>query len=335
MRSRGFTLIELMISMALFGLIAAGAMSLVLSGTRTQTHSARVDVAQTALRTAIDFITRDVMSAAAGVTSGTITLNGGTTTPAVTFDSTVNNIGTNAADILDVYTVDGTTMVQANAIAAGASSLTITGEAAQAGIGSSFTAFASPYQTYVQIFDPSAGSASVVSLTGATATTLTLGQTVPTAFAAYAYVVPSRHVRYTVSTTTFANLATAATANTSMLMLSVNGSAAQPLAEGIEDMQIAYGFDTDGDGIVTESTTPTANNDEWLYNVAGETPTAQMIIGNLMTIRVTLVAKGTAVDGGQQNLPGRPTAEDHAGAANDGFIRRVLRTEIAVRSFNL
>jgi len=334
MRSRGFTLIELMISMALFGLIAAGAMSLVVSGARTQTHSARVDVAQTALRTAIDFITRDAMSAAAGVASGTITLNGGTTTPAITFDSTVNNIGTNGADILDVYTVDGTTLVQANAIAAGASALTITGEATQAGTGSSFTALASPYQTYVQIFDPNAGSAAVVSLTGATATTLTLGQTVPMAFAAYAYVMPSRHVRYTVSTTTFANLATSATANTSMLMLSVNGSAAQPLAEGIEDMQVAYGFDTNGDGIVTEIGAA-ANDDEWLYNVAGETPTAQMIVGNLLTIRVTLIAKGTSVDTGQQNLPGRPTAEDHTGAANDGFIRRVLRTEIAVRNFNL
>ncbi|MCU1278874.1 MAG: hypothetical protein JWM53_2420, partial [bacterium] len=56
MRTRGFTLIELMISMALFGLIAAGAMSLVISGARAQSHAARVDVAQASLRAAVDFI---------------------------------------------------------------------------------------------------------------------------------------------------------------------------------------------------------------------------------------------------------------------------------------
>ena len=74
MRTRGFTLIELMVAMALFGLIAAGALSLVLSGARMQSHSARVDVAQTSLRSAVDFITRDVMAASAGASSGLLTI---------------------------------------------------------------------------------------------------------------------------------------------------------------------------------------------------------------------------------------------------------------------
>ncbi|HEX8951387.1 MAG TPA: prepilin-type N-terminal cleavage/methylation domain-containing protein, partial [Polyangia bacterium] len=76
MKARGFTLIELMISMALFGLIAAGAMMLVLSGARAQSRSARVDVAQTSLRAAIDFITRDVLAASAGASTGQLTLGG-------------------------------------------------------------------------------------------------------------------------------------------------------------------------------------------------------------------------------------------------------------------
>ena len=35
---------------------------------------------------------------------------------------------------------------------------------------------------------------------------------------------------------------------------SVNGGAAQPLAENIEDMQIAYGIDIDNNGIVADDT---------------------------------------------------------------------------------
>ena len=63
---RGFSLIELMISLALFGLIASGAMSLVMSGARSQSHSAHVDTAQSGLRAGMDFLSRDLLSAGAG-----------------------------------------------------------------------------------------------------------------------------------------------------------------------------------------------------------------------------------------------------------------------------
>ncbi|HEX8950808.1 MAG TPA: PilW family protein, partial [Polyangia bacterium] len=142
--------------------------------------------------------------------------------------------------------------------------------------------------------------------------------------------LPSRHVVYTISNTTFG---AASTANASMLMMNVNGAGAQPLAEGVEDLQVAYGCDNDGDGLVTERGAA-AGDDEWLYNVAGEAP-GTWSIANLRTVRVTLIVKGTSIENSQGNLPVRPAAEDHAAAAApDGFIRRVLRTEIAVRNFN-
>jgi prepilin-type N-terminal cleavage/methylation domain-containing protein len=342
-RTRGFTLIELMISMALFGLIAAGAMTLVISGARTQSHSARVDVAQTSLRTAIDFITRDVMGAGAGSNGGSLTLSGGTLVNAIAFDTTANNIVSTSpyvdhSDRLELYNVDGTTLAQLSSNVAGnATTLPITYEGSGSGSTGRFAAQSTPYQSYVQVFDPNAKLAAVVSMTSASGTALTVSS-VPTAFSAYAgYVVPSRHVTYFVSNQQFTSTATS---NASMLMMSLNGSTninnAEPLAEGVADMQIAYGFDTNGDGIITETTpTPSANDDEWLYNCANETPTAQMVIGNLRSVRVTLVVKSTSVDTGQQNMPVRPAAEDNAAATTqDGFIRRVLRTEIAVRNFN-
>ncbi len=328
MRTRGFTLIELMVSMALFGLIAAGAMSLVLSGARTQSHSARVDVAQTSLRAAIDFITRDVVGASAGAKTGLLTLGStGTTVNAV--NHALNNVGPNGADSLELYTVDGTTSAQlTTAVGSGANTLAITYEQASTGATGQFLS-ALPYPAYVQVSDLSSGS--IVKLSSVASTALTLAENLPAGYAANAWVLPSRHVTYAISNTIFT---AASTGNASMLTMDVNGSGAQPLAEGVEDLQVAYGFDNDGDGVVTEKGLA-ANDDEWLYNVAGET-VGTWSISNLRTIRVTLVVKGTSIEGGQTNLPAPPIAEDHTPTGGvDGFIRRVLRTEIAVRNFNL
>ena len=323
MRTRGFTLIELMVSMALFGLIAAGAMTLVLSGARMQSHSARVDVAQTSLRAAMDFITRDVVGASAGARSGQLTI----ASTALTVNAVVlthNGDGPNGADGLELYTVDGTTAAQlTTAVAAGANTLPITYEQTTGQFLSTL-----PYPAYVQVSDLSTGS--IVALKSVTATALALNENLPAGYAATAWVLPSRHVTYAINTTMFG---AASTGNASMLTMDVNGAGAQPLAEGVEDMQVAYGFDNDGDGVVTEVGS-SANDDEWLYNVAGET-VGTWSIANLRAIRITLVVKGTSVEGGQQNLPARPATEDHAGGSVDGFIRRVLRTEIAVRNFNL
>lgn len=333
MRTRGFTLIELMVSMALFGLIAAGAMSLVLSGARTQSRSARVDVAQTSLRSAIDFITRDVVGASAGAKTGLLTLaSNGNTVTAVNL--TLNNVGPNGDDWLELYTVDGSTAAQlTTGVGSGVASLPITYEQSSTVANGCILCgqFLStlPYPAYVEVSDLS--SSAIVALKSVTSTALTLAENMPAGYAANAWVLPSRHVTYKISTTTFL---AASTGNASMLMMDVNGSGFQPLAEGVEDMQIAYGFDNDGNGIVDDKGLA-ANDDEFLYNVAGET-LGTWSIANLRTIRVTLVVKGTSVEGGLQNLPAPPKAEDHTPTGGpDGFIRRVLRTEIAVRNFNL
>lgn len=336
MRSRGFTLIELMVSMALFGLIAVGAMSLVMSGARMQAHSSRVDVTQTALRTALDLITRDVLAAAAGVKStATITIPGGTVVNAIDF--TGNNEASapyaSGTDKLELYNVDGSTIAQATtALAAGATSFTVSYETLGSNVTvGQFANTTAPYQSWVQVFD--LNSAAVTTLTGVSGTTaLTVG-TLPAGFGAYAYVAPSRHVIYYVNDKYFQGPATGY-ANTSMLMMSVNGSTALPLAEGIEDLQVAYGFDNDGDGIITDDNGAAAGGDEWLYNNPGELSIGAWLPTNLRKVRVTIVATSTSVDTGA-TMPVRPAEEDHAvGTATLGFVRRVLRTEIAVRNLN-
>jgi prepilin-type N-terminal cleavage/methylation domain-containing protein len=331
--SRGFTLIELMISMALFGLIAAGAMALVMAGTRSQAHSARVDVAQSSLRAGIDFITRDAMMLSAGASTGIITV-GGVATPAVNF-TTNNNLninGTTSTDRLDMYLVDGSVASEIiGGVATGATTLPVTYESTT----TAATVFSVASHPFVQVSDLK--NAVVVGLTavtntGTTSATLTVGALPTVNFATNSvYVLPSRHVIYQVASNVFG--AANATSNTSMLTMTVNGVGPQPLAEGVEDMQIAYGFDTTGTGVGADIGLA-ADDDDWLYNKTGDTVKAGMTIDKLRTIRITLVAKSTSTDSGA-SYNGIPLYEDHIAIPGDGFIRRVLRTEITVRNLNL
>ena len=112
-----------------------------------------------------------------------------------------------------------------------------------------------------------------------------------------------------------------------------DGNGPQPLAEGVEDLQVALGFDNNADGIITE-VGAAGNDDEWTYNVVERSGSGEP--GQL--------ARGALHHRGQgHRRPSaacrpfcRPKAEDRpAGTVADGFFRRVIRTEVAVRNFNL
>jgi hypothetical protein len=318
-----------MISLALFGLIASGAMSLVMSGARTQAHSAHVDVAQSGLRAGMDFLSRDLLSAGAGVSSGNLVLGstGGNLKIITVTDSSTG------PDAIDIYTIDGS-VINSTGIP-----VTVTQNVA-ASFSSITVDNAAPFKSgdLVQLCDLTNGV--LVKLNGTSATTLTSTGTnvgpVGITFSAppsSAYVFKSRHVTYSVAPTQFSNGASGTIANGSALMLDLNdGNGPQPLAEGVEDLQIALGIDNNpADHIITEHGLA-ANDDEWIYNVAGEADPVSLTA--LRAVRITIVAKATAGEPGF--FPVRPAAENHAaGTVHDGFFRRVIRSEVAVRNFNL
>jgi prepilin-type N-terminal cleavage/methylation domain-containing protein len=118
---------------------------------------------------------------------------------------------------------------------------------------------------------------------------------------------------------------------------------AQILAEGIEDMQIAYACDLlplgAPDGTLTEGTTAgTRLNDEWTYNVSGDVPPPTC--GVPSAIRVTLLGRSLTPD---QNLFGtsgtssnsnsfKAAVEDGVAGAPDLFRHRTLTTTIYPRN---
>jgi type II secretory pathway pseudopilin PulG len=117
----------------------------------------------------------------------------------------------------------------------------------------------------------------------------------------------------------------------------------QILAEGIEDMQIAYACDTQPvgnlDGGLTEGTTPAARvADEWTYNQAGDVPPPAC--GVPSAIRITLLGRslnpetslvGTSGAGSASNSFKR-AVEDGVAGAPDAFRHRTLTTTVYPRN---
>ncbi|MCS6915646.1 MAG: PilW family protein [Myxococcales bacterium] len=106
------------------------------------------------------------------------------------------------------------------------------------------------------------------------------------------------------------------------------------VAENIEDLQVSIGVDglTNGvaDGRITE-VGKAANDDEWVFNFAGETMPMTLPKGSVVAaVRITVVGRTATAE--SQLGPGRPAVEDRAAGPPDGFRRRLLTTQVAVRS---
>jgi prepilin-type N-terminal cleavage/methylation domain-containing protein len=111
----------------------------------------------------------------------------------------------------------------------------------------------------------------------------------------------------------------------------VDGEDPEPVAEGIEDLQIAIGVDEDGDGEVDPDT---ANGvDEWFYNHVDDVPPALAVTARpYRALRLTVTAR-TFDETTAQPSSLRPAVEDRAAAsAPDVFRRRSLSTRVELRN---
>ncbi len=114
----------------------------------------------------------------------------------------------------------------------------------------------------------------------------------------------------------------------------------EPLAEGIEDLQVVLGIDSASDGLGVENTT--TDGDEWWGNLPNEAlPTltnpvsdlAAPVPVKLRAVRLSLVARAlTRVTGTASFF--RPPLEDHDGGTTDNYRRRVLTSVIEVRNMS-
>jgi hypothetical protein len=117
----------------------------------------------------------------------------------------------------------------------------------------------------------------------------------------------------------------------------------QVLAEGIEDLQVAYACDPNADGVLTEG--PNTATDEWMLNDPNDVIATNNALkcNQPSAVRLTLVARSLTEDNGIDATltdNGRPKAENHAVhtpdnnfyTGRDQFRRRVLTTTIYPRN---
>lgn len=113
------------------------------------------------------------------------------------------------------------------------------------------------------------------------------------------------------------------------LFRSVNGGAAEELIEGVEDMQIFFGEDTDSDGIANRYVTADVINAPC---ADGTNPGCWL---RVTSVRISLLMR-TTLDADDDNLTAGPQTFNYNGttvtAADDGRLRRVFTTVVALRN---
>lgn len=307
-QQRGFTLIELMITLVMFSFVVAGVLAVAAALTQGFREQRSAMTAEEAVRVPLDFIADAIRQASPGVSDPSKIVDAGTCAAGAI---TVTN-STSGPDTLDLVYASGgvVTTLRSTFTVGSTSSFTVT-DASQLAQGD-----------YVLITD--FGSGHVYKVTNVAGTTVSVASSSCTAYSysVGALVIRAQHARFTIATLD----------GNPVLMMdpdSTGSAAAEPLAEGIEDMQIAIGIDADGSNGVSEVGTA-GGDDEWYYNHASDTaPSGSAAV---RAIRITLIARTLDQLKAASASFQRPQAEDRAASTSDRYRRRVLRAIVEVRN---
>jgi len=318
-RERGFTLVELMMALVIFSVAVAGILSVAVSLTQGFREQRQAIAAQDAVRAPLDMIADAVRQVSPGVPNpNQVYDTNACTQGAIIATTAAATNSTTTSDVLDIIYASGGIVATTNA-AIGPTSVTLSAAG-------NFAA-----GDYVLITDFSTGhvfklnaSTTTTSLAWNTLTSCTPAQPVA-GYPAGSLVVRVQHARFYAA-------ADASNNNMPTLWMDPDGNSAtvdaEPLAEGIEDLQVAYGIDADNNLTITDGASTT---DEWRFNVAGDT--APTNSDTIRAVRLTLIARTTQEQQGDLNSYTKPTAEDRtATSTNDRYRRRVLKQIVDIRN---
>ncbi len=322
-RQRGFTLIEMMISLVIMTIVIGGVLRMAGTLTSAYQESRRTAVAERNARTVLDIITDTVRNASPGVPRSDLQdLVGCSGTGGLTVTNS-----TTAPDQLDViHAVGGVvTSLRAPFTPSDTSITVLDGADLRAGDYIIVTNLDKGHILEIADVQPS-GSDYTVTLT-ASPGSLCSGVVFPTSgqYDSGDLVIRAQVSRFYIDSS-------AAVDNLPTMMLDPDGSgpaAAEPLASGIEDFQVAIGVDTDGDGSLTDTN---STSDEWFYNAAGDAAPPVITTTPPRALRITVVGR-TLTEQSTQPIARRPAAEDRAAASTlDPYRRRVLSSTVEIRN---
>ncbi len=307
-RQAGFTLVELMVSLVLFTFAVAGVLSVAVSMTRGYREQRQAITTEGAVRAAMDFLADAVRQASPGLLSGA-------TTDLTQASGTCPNV---ALSVVDSTTgPDAFTVVYANGAV-----VTTTRAPWTDTTTSLVVASADNFVAGDSLLLTDGVTGHLLKITGVNAVTDTLtldlragcmAANVPASYVVGTLAI--RAMRATFYVGTFDGQAAL------MMDPGADGVDPEPLAENIEDMQVAIGVDADIpiDGVQT---------DEWAFsNGLGA------LAGSVRALRIKLVSRTESPLQGGSPAFRLPPSENRTGLSPlDGFRRRVLTSVVDIRN---
>jgi prepilin-type N-terminal cleavage/methylation domain-containing protein len=308
---RGFTLVELMVSLVIFSVAIAGVLAVAVSMTRAYREQRRIIATENSARAPVDFIVDALRGASPGVSTGTIKDAEDCTFTAGAISFVDSTSGPDTLEI--VYASGGVVSTTHSVFDASSTSITIpAAHLDQFAVGD-----------YVLVTDTNQGT--LVKVTSVSSTALGVNPTCSAAFPSGGYPSGSLLVR-----AQRAKFAIDTIDGIPSLVMYPNGATSfEPVAEGVEDLQVALGIDTDGDGAVTGTLPVGTTSDEWTGNAAGDTLPA----GSIRAVHVVLVARDTAPLTGTASFYQPGDALNHSGSVTpDNYRRRMLSSTVEIRN---
>jgi prepilin-type N-terminal cleavage/methylation domain-containing protein len=328
-REEGFTLIELLIVLVIAGLLLGGVYTMMIRQQQSYQTQDLVVEAQQNLRSSFILLRYDLRMIGHGLTEGTAPIS-------ATFN---NQVTANGTDGLTFPASGASTVVIENG---GITKYTLIAGAPITIPVASVEGFPAATPYLVNIIDLGTGillaTADVTAVGQAsppTPPTLTLVPC-PSVACPPTEMPAGRYIGLTPQFTTFgvSNTITADCQHPPCLQRIAGGVSV--LAEGVEDFQLAYGFDgingKPADGKITDIGAA-ANDDEWVFNAAGDTWPADT--SGLRAIRVSLLLRTTNRDPAYKgDMTG--VIEDHTWTSSvDGYRRRVVQFMEIIRNLSL
>jgi prepilin-type N-terminal cleavage/methylation domain-containing protein len=307
---RGFTLVELMVSLLIFTFAIAGVLSVAVAMTRAYREQRRVIATENAVRAPLDFIVDALRQASPGVSTAVIKDANDCTFSGAAISAVDSD--TAPDELTVVYASGGVVSTTHSAFLSTSTSIAV--PIAQ------INEFA--INDYVLVTDMNQGT--LVKVTGLGTASLDVVPTCAAAFPSGGYPAGSILVR-----AQRARFAIGAVDGISTLMMYPNGATtAEPVAEGVEDLQVALGVDADANGVITDGGLG-STTDEWIGNASNDVLPA----GSIRAVQIAIVSRDTSLLTGTPSFYQPAQALNHDGSSTaDNYRRRMLNTTVEIRN---
>jgi prepilin-type N-terminal cleavage/methylation domain-containing protein len=331
----GFTLVELMISLVILSVAVAATFGLSTSMMNSYRDHRRMVQVERAGRAAMETLAEALRNGSPGVASGNII---DLTGDCASFGGISVTNSTTGPDSVDIVYAAGGAITSARAAFSDPSAQLEVADASGFSAGDLAlivaTSSAAPADSHGHLVQVDAVSApaggnpnwilDVSNPCGATSISVVTSTGTVTSYDQGSLVLRARRGRFYIDTPAALGVPT--------LMYdpdgAAGGEAAEPLAMGIEELQIAVGYDANGDGTITDTA---SNSDEILYNVDPDVAPAGATTPR--AFRLTVVAR-SIWESSTAAMSTRPAVEDRNGAASaDQYRRRILSAVVEARNF--